>query len=148
MKPTHTESPVLMTACRARKDIGYYCVAEAYEHWLDVKVYKCYLWCGLQEAEWDGVTPLTPGESPAGYAFHRAGARSSPDPVYKTNEAEVFLSGSIKWDGCSNLRFDHQDRVMLHFCGKQEAMDIGILLGWLYELAAEMVPAFDESLAE
>jgi hypothetical protein len=55
------------------------------------------------------------------------------------SEAEVFLHGHVKWDGCSNLHFDEQDRVMLHFCSKQQAGDIGRLLERLYDIAAELM---------
>jgi hypothetical protein len=132
----------------AWKDIGYYCAVEVHEHWLEVKVYQFYLWREYDEPEWDGESPLVPGEAPSGHAFDREDAKSTPCPVKRVSEAELFLSGSVKWDGCSNLRFDHQDNVMLHFCGRKEATSIGVLLGRLYDLAAAMVPAFDESLAE
>lgn len=54
--------------------------------------------------------------------------------------SSIYLSGNIKWDGCSNMTFNEQDRCMLHFCGRQNAMYIGDLLGRLYDLALEMMP--------
>lgn len=48
---------------------------------------------------------------------------------------EVFLSGSVKWDGCSNFKFDEQDRCMLHCCTRQHMANIGILLVRVHELA-------------
>ena len=137
--------PVVAQAVRAWKDIGYYCVAEAHEHWLDVKVYGMYFWHDYGEPEWDGTGPLSPEEAPSDYAFDRAGAVSKPSPTKKTSEAQVYLSGFVKWDGCSTLRFDAQGDRLLHFCGKREATNVGVLLRRLYDLAAEIVPAFDES---
>lgn len=63
--------------------------------------------------------------------------------VTDISEASVFMSGSIRWDGCSNLRFDGQDDIMLHFCGKQSAVDVGTLLGRLYDLAADEIESWD-----
>lgn len=68
------------------------------------------------------------------------------DQVQKVEEAEVYLSGSIKFDGCSNMKFDEQDRVMLHFCGRKQAVDIGVLMDRLYSLAAELMPRYAEDL--
>lgn len=48
---------------------------------------------------------------------------------------EVFLSGSVKWDGCSNFTFDEQERCMLHCCSRQQMANIGILLVRVHELA-------------
>lgn len=31
-------------------------------------------------------------------------------------EKMMFLSGYVRWDGCSNWRFDEQEVVMLHAC--------------------------------
>jgi hypothetical protein len=53
-------------------------------------------------------------------------------------EADVFLHGSVKWDGCSNWMFDEQDRCMLHFCEKESAANIGVLFTRLYEWAKEL----------
>jgi hypothetical protein len=70
------------------------------------------------------------------------------------DEADAFLSGDIKWDGCSNWDFHtdewdfHTDECMAHFCGRSNAERVGRLLGALYDLAAEMMPdVFDKELA-
>ncbi len=114
----------------AWEDIGYFCETEpcpeAPDHVLDFKVYEI-LW-----KEPDGT-----------FAFDREGSIGS-DPVLTTSEAQVYLSGGIKWDGCSNMHFDEQDRVMLHFFSKREAMNTGVLLGRLYDLAAKLIPAWSE----
>jgi hypothetical protein len=63
--------------------------------------------------------------------------------VEDINKAAVYMSGSVKWDGCSNLTFDEQERVALHFCGKENAMHIGALLGAIYDEAARCIPGWD-----
>lgn len=59
--------------------------------------------------------------------------------VSDIGKAQKFLSGHIKWDGCSNMKFDEQETSMLHFCSKVQAQSIGLLMGALYDLAAEMM---------
>jgi len=51
------------------------------------------------------------------------------------DKADTWLTGHIKWDGCSNWRFVEQERSMLHFCGKELAMGVGRLFGKMYEIA-------------
>lgn len=62
------------------------------------------------------------------------------------DSSETFLSGSIKWDGCSNWNF-HTDQCMRHFCGRDDATSIGRLMTRLYEIAAERVPHYDREIA-
>jgi hypothetical protein len=139
--------PVVATACVAWKGIGFYVMAEAQEHWMDLKVYEFSICRSPGDPEWDGQSPVIPGKPPLGFVFPRKGAISGTDSVETTEEAQVYLSGSIKWDGCSNLYFDEQDSIegtkcSLHFCGKQEAMNVGVLMGRLYDLAAKIIPAW------
>jgi hypothetical protein len=55
------------------------------------------------------------------------------------SEAPVFIHGSVKWDGCSNWHFDEQDKAMLHFCGPEDAAEVGQLLARMYEIARELL---------
>jgi hypothetical protein len=42
-----------------------------------------------------------------------------------------------------------KDQHMLHFCGRQQSMNLGVLMDRLYSLAAEMMPAhWDAECAE
>lgn len=59
-----------------------------------------------------------------------------------------YFSGSVKWDGCANVRFDEQDNVMLHFCGRNDAMRIARLIEKIYDLAEANIPTFDRKCAE
>lgn len=143
-----TDFPVLATVQRAWKDIEFYCQAEVHEHWLDVRVYKFFFYLDPGQQEWDGVSPLEPDKPPEGCAFERDGSSGFLDFAHSVTEAQVYLHGSLKWDGCCNLYFDQQDKVMLHFCGKKEAENIGVLLGRLYDLAKELVPAYQADFSE
>lgn len=67
----------------------------------------------------------------------------TPDPSL----AEPALSGSIKWDGCSNWDF-HCEDGMIHYCGVKMATSIGRLMERLYDIAAAaMGDKFDRELA-
>jgi hypothetical protein len=120
-----TETPVKTLDLPASGSGEYHIVAEVHEYRLEFKCYE-------QTAKNMDGTPC----------YQRRGAMSSPDFVDSIHEAEVFLSGSIKWDGCANVRFDEQDEVMLHFCGQDETDKIGLLFAKLYALAAEHIPTW------
>lgn len=61
-------------------------------------------------------------------------------------EAEVFLSGFIKWDGCSNWDFK-TDACMKHFCGRDDANGLGRLMDRMYALAEEHMPRYNKEIA-
>ena len=56
----------------------------------------------------------------------------------------MICDGSIKWDGCSNWHFD----PCVHFCGKQQSIDLGTLFGSLYDWALELMPQHEEWLKD
>jgi len=66
------------------------------------------------------------------------------NPSELTDGNEVFASGAIKWDGCSNWKFDEQERCMLHGCTKQHLLNLGIILAECWEWTRELLPAFAE----
>lgn len=71
------------------------------------------------------------------------GGMSGTDVTTNIDDARLYLSGHVRWDGCSNLRFDEQDHVNLHFCGRSHAAQVGKLLDRLYDIAAELIPTWD-----
>lgn len=62
--------------------------------------------------------------------------------------APVYMSGHIKWDGCSNVQFDEQEKCMLHFCGRKDAMKVGELFNRLYEEASKNIERVDLKLMD
>ncbi len=62
------------------------------------------------------------------------------------HEKEPLFVGSIKWDGCSNWDFKNMEQM--HFCGKTEAKNLGVLMAGLYELASELMPDNKENLED
>lgn len=61
-------------------------------------------------------------------------------------EAEQFLSGEIRYDGCSNWNW-HTDKCMMHCCGRQAALDIGRLLEHLYDITEQRLPTYNSEIA-
>ncbi len=59
----------------------------------------------------------------------------SPDLTRVLEDAEEYISGSIKWDGCSNIDFGSS----YHFCGKKNAMKMGKLIDYLYDKCAKVL---------
>lgn len=52
----------------------------------------------------------------------------------KTEDAEVFLEGFIKWDGCSHWNF-HDNDCMTHICGRRNAVAFGKLFIDMFDIA-------------
>lgn len=86
---------------------------------VDVQVYECYLTDkGLMN-------------------FQKKGSPSSPDYEPNLQQAERYMEGSIRFDGCSNVRF--LNTGYLHFCGNKDAIRIGDIMKQLYAMAADMM---------
>jgi hypothetical protein len=86
-------------------------------------------------------------------AFHIAGLDLSADKRYYTrkgasgftdnpvldgnlDEAQIFVKGGIKWDGCSNyIMPEHQDNSMTHGCSREDLTEVGDLLGRIWDIA-------------
>lgn len=59
-------------------------------------------------------------------------------PTNDRTEANVYLRGHVKWDGCSNWDFCTHE-CMMHFCEREDMVAVGELLGRLYDMS-KMVP--------
>jgi hypothetical protein len=73
------------------------------------------------------------------------GARGPIEFTTDLEKANVYMDGSVKWDGCSNIRFNEQGVHYMHFCGQKEAENIGKLLSEIYVIAADFLKS-DEVL--
>lgn len=107
------------------RDVGDYeiVVTEKRSHWIGFNVYRVL------------------GKTASGVRmYNRDGYKTSPDPVEDRAAAQVALSGSIKWDGCSDITIDDEP---LHFCGRGDAEEFAQLLTAIYNLAAELIPSYE-----
>lgn len=107
------------------RDVGDYeiVITQKPSHWLGFNVYRV-------------IGRLENGTR----VYNRDGYKSSPDPVEDRAEAQVFMSGSIKWDGCSDITIDDEP---LHFCGRSSMEEFTALLPAIYDLAAELIPSYE-----
>jgi len=76
--------------------------------------------------------------------FYLKDYKSSDDITTNINEAQIYASGTLKWDGCMDMQFDEQENVQLHFCSKQDAKGVGILLSSIYEESITLIPQLKE----
>lgn len=78
--------------------------------------------------------------------YEAEGSTCSGNHVETLEGAEVFLEGSIKWDGCADLRFSPTESCgagYFHFCGRKSAARLGTLINQLYDLAQQRMPGWD-----
>lgn len=69
----------------------------------------------------------------------KKGWKSSPDDCTSNpDEAELFVEGSIKWDGCSDLTIGRDGYI--HSCGREGPQKLGALLERLYDIARDAMP--------
>lgn len=78
--------------------------------------------------------------------YNRKNASITPDPVYTLEEAEIYLEGSMKWDGCSNIDFFPEDsrKGYKHFCGAASLKMHCDLLQYLYDKSFELMNRVNE----
>lgn len=111
-------------------DLGFSVVAEPDEYSVEYKIY----------ARFDAVasdgTPLP---------FQRKDSTSHPDPVATIDEAEIFISGHVKWDHCSNWTFDESERCCIHFCERDKIKNISLILEACYDWTAELLTTWDKA---
>lgn len=55
-------------------------------------------------------------------------------------EADTYLHGYVKYDGCSNWHFDMADGVMFHGCTKKDLKVLGEVLAFCWESTKELCP--------
>jgi len=91
------------------------------EYWADVEAFE-YIGC---EVNPDGSN---------GAKFFNRKDHFGPEPVPSIDEAEPYLAGFIKWDGCSEFDFGHP-----HWCGPDDYRKHFRLLETLYRRAQELM---------
>ena len=109
------------------KELAFTVVATPNEYYVDYKIY-----------DHEG------GDDKGNYLFHKKGADDYPNPVESMNDADIFIHGTVKWDGCSNWYFDEQDNCMLHGCSKEYIVRFGLILGECWELTKKLCPMWTE----
>lgn len=60
---------------------------------------------------------------------------SSTDTTNSLDMSEVMAEGSLKWDGCLNLKFNEY----MHFCNKEDAIKLTKIIERLYDEGATRI---------
>lgn len=102
-------------------EFGFRVVWSYLPHWADFKVYEI-------NGRYDGS-----GEA----IFGKASWKNSSETVTDVAEAEPYMTGSVKWDGCSHLDFGRGG--YLHFCGMDCYAKHCALMKYLWEKSRELV---------
>ena len=59
-------------------------------------------------------------------------------------DAELFIDGYVRWDGCSNWLFHECARgFKIHACSKKELIEIGAIMAACHDITAELLPGWD-----
>jgi len=91
------------------------------------------------------ATSLPNAEHPdVTYSWRLNGSRTQPSFADNLDEAEVFVQGYVKWDGCSNWIFpENTYGCMFHACDKQTLVNIGLILGACHDWTSELLSCWD-----
>jgi len=109
---------VRSTGEKVFEDLGYYAQYKVFDYRIEFTVYGlAYL-----EPPW-----LYQGEM---------------GPVMTLEEAVVALTGTVKWDGCSDWDFK-TDECLQHFCERDHLIEFGELLARLWDLG-RLIPHWSE----
>jgi hypothetical protein len=107
-------------------ELGYSVVLLAGEYRMGFKVHKITA---------TDITQLNPDGTVSVYERQWEEAGTFNAGTVELDKAATYLSGTIKWDGCCDMKFDAQEECMLHFCGIEGVQNLGKLLEKLYNLA-------------
>lgn len=106
------------------EDIDYAVVAEPQSHHVDYRIYRVK---GIA----DGIGPI--------YESAEDQLRAETEDIEK---AYVYAHGYVKWDGCSNWHFDQQDDVMLHFCERDQLLNLGVVLQRCWDMTEGLIDSW------
>lgn len=82
-----------------------------------------------------------------GFAAWEVTAYTDMAPLYgedfgtETGGATPLVRGHAKWDGCTNYEFP--EKGMLHDCGREGLVNIGVLLGRVWDQCHALMPESD-----
>ena len=106
------------------KDLRFTVVAEIYDGHVDFKLYDIVAENAEGTPEWT-----------------KKGTADLLDTTPILDDAEPYLRGGVKWDGCSNWWFDEQERgVMLHGCRRRDLTRLGEAMAKCWDWASELIP--------
>lgn len=78
--------------------------------------------------------------------YTRKGASSNMDTTRDVNEGEHYITGHVKWDGCSNIDFGDDGR--LHLCGGDAITQLADTLKVVYNRCGELMNTTERKTLE
>lgn len=73
--------------------------------------------------------------------YELEGAQDSMDTTGDFDKAQRFISGFVKWDGCSHFYFgDNQGYI--HLCGRREIQKISDLIKIIYNNCGMLITSY------
>ena len=79
--------------------------------------------------------------------YWRKGSDSSEDNTSNFSDAERYVEGSVKWDGCSHVSFGDENGY-LHLCGRADFDKLAEVLTTIHERCGEIIQAAGTNLLE
>jgi hypothetical protein len=115
---------------------------EIIEHWDDLEVTVMFTTRFEYTVEFNSAeivaTQIVEGDFRADRGWTRRNGQSNLDLVYDPHDAERYISGSVKWDGCQNLYFGDRDGYM-HICGPEGAQRMSQFLLRVFNRCGELM---------
>lgn len=123
-KPTHTQHFF---------DLNFTVVAEIEEYRINYKVYDI---VGLVE------NPEKPGVYDVPH-WQEKDSVSSPNPVDSLERAEIFMEGTVKWDGCSDWLPYAVQNCYMHSCDREGLVRVGEVMARCWDMTKTLCPNWD-----
>lgn len=67
------------------------------------------------------------------------------DNTYDIDKAKLCFGGYIKWDGCSNIKFNDE---YMHLCGKLYWMQFSAILPQVYKWVTSNIENYDPDVGD
>lgn len=75
--------------------------------------------------------------------FKPKGNRPPCENTSDISEAVSYVTGYIKWDGCSDWTFNQEENFCFHFCGQEEIKSLALAMEECWLWAGELIEKWD-----
>lgn len=83
------------------------------------------------------------GEASKAPLYWRKDWQGSGDWTTDLGEAALYATGDIKWDGCSNWLFNHEEAGWYHYCDRKGIQSLGRVMEACWLWASELIANWD-----
>ncbi len=114
---------------------------EVIEHWDDLQVTVIFIQKYDHAMDFFAAeivaTHITGKDFAADRGWSKKDGRSNMDLVYDPHEAERYLAGYVKWDGCQGINFGKDGH--LHLCGSEDVEHLSQTLLRIFNRCGELM---------